>query len=137
MGRMVGVLACLLLGAALGCGDDYSNVPATTGPGTTSNIALEVAINSSGVSLPTNVVDVGSQIRFTNNDTVQHQISSNPHPNHTDCPELNNPMLAPGQTFVATMTVVRTCGFHDHLDPFNPLWQGTIEVRQPGVATNG
>ncbi len=34
-----------------------------------------------------------------------------------------------GQSFTATMAShVETCGFHDHLNPTNPAFQGTILV---------
>ena len=67
---------------------------------------------------------------FVNNDSRAHEPSSNPHPSHTQCPELNIGSIAPGQSRETGTTVGgRTCGFHDHIDPTNASLQGTVQVR--------
>lgn len=88
-----------------------------------------VRIGSSGVS-PANVsLSAGEAVTFINDDASPHQIASAPHPAHTDCPELNGPVLRNGERFTAVMTGNRaTCGFHDHLNPFDARFQGTINV---------
>ena len=63
-------------------------------------------------------------------DAVSHEIASDPHPVHTQCPELNGPVLLTGNSFTATMAgMPETCGFHDHLHPTDTAFQGTITVR--------
>jgi hypothetical protein len=74
-------------------------------------------------------VGFGAKVTIMNNDSAPHEFASNPHPVHTDCPEINAPVLMTGQSFTATMaSKVETCGFHDHLNPTNAAFQGTIFV---------
>ena len=48
-----------------------------------------------------------------------HEMFSDPHPEHTDCPEINQVgFLSPGQSRqTGNLNTVRTCGFHDHATP--------------------
>jgi hypothetical protein len=67
---------------------------------------------------------------FINNDSQTHEPSSNPHPSHTQCPELNIGSLPAGQTRESgAMVGGRTCGFHDHLNATNTAMQGSVQVR--------
>jgi hypothetical protein len=68
---------------------------------------------------------------FVNSDTRSHQMASDPHPAHTDCPPINAvSTLSPGQSrSTANLTPARTCGYHDHIDPTNTSLQGTITIR--------
>ena len=58
-------------------------------------------------------------------------MTSDPHPEHTDCPELNRVgLLNSGQSReTENLVVVRSCGFHDHDDPNNAAVKGRIIVR--------
>jgi plastocyanin len=77
------------------------------------------------------VVSAGTQVTFTNNDSVHHDMESDPHPEHTDCPEINQVgFLSPGQTRqTGNLNTKRVCGFHDHDDAQNSRWRGTITIR--------
>ena len=89
-----------------------------------------ISITSTGVVPQNVVVSVGGRVTFVNNDTVPHQPSSNPHPVHTDCPNMNQPVLNPGQSGVSTaFTAARVCGFHDHLFDTVTALQGTVTVQ--------
>jgi plastocyanin len=104
--------------------------------GPSSSTVPTLTINAAGVS-PTAVrVEVGQQVRVVNNDTQNHQIASNPHPAHTDCPPLNELLtLTPGASgMTGALTRTGTCGFHDHLHPRDTTFQGQIlvGVSQPG-----
>jgi hypothetical protein len=58
------------------------------------------------------------------------EMSSNPHPAHTDCPALNFGSLQPGQSRTSSpLTSARTCGMHDHISPGNQALQRTIAIR--------
>jgi plastocyanin len=75
-------------------------------------------------------VAVGSRVTFVNNDTRSHEMSSDPHPMHTDCPEIDVGDLPPGQSrSTQNLVTPRTCGFHDHLDQDNAALQGTIRIQ--------
>jgi len=115
----------LILGA---CGGSES--PPTTPtppPGATPTIT----ITASGVTPKTLEVPLGSRVRFVNNDSRAHNMSSDPHPDHTDCPEINQAgFLQPGQSRdTGNLVQARTCGFHDHDNPNNTALRGTITIR--------
>ena len=122
------ILVVVALAAILAsCSKSYSPTEPTTG-GTMSSVGA-ITITSGGVSPKTQTVGYGARVTITNNDSAPHELSSNPHPVHTDCPEINAPVLKTGQSFTATMAgKAETCGFHDHLNPTNAAFQGTITV---------
>lgn len=51
--------------------------------------------------------------------------NSDPHPQHTQCPNLNLGAIDPGQSKSVTITSPETCGFHNHL---NPSQHGTLNA---------
>jgi plastocyanin len=104
-----------------GCSSKTSPTPQPT-PTTT------ITITSAGVNPKSVQIALGSRVLFVNNDTREHEMGSDPHPDHTDCPVINQVgLLLPGQQReTGNFVVVRTCGYHDHEDPTNPLWQGSI-----------
>jgi len=117
---------CLALAAAA-CGSSSSpSAPTLTTPVQTTTIT----ITSAGVS-PNNIdVSQGARVLFVNNDTKSHNMVSDPHPEHTDCPPINSVgLLAPGRSLeTGNLTTVRTCGYHDH-DDTSSKWQGRITIK--------
>jgi hypothetical protein len=104
------------------------------GSSSTSNL-VNVALTPNGLSATSIHVAQGAQIRFTNGDLAPHQIASNPEPANSDCPELNGPVMLQNQSFTATMRNADiTCGFHDHLNPTDTRFQGTIIVGTGAMA---
>ena len=121
----MGVLAV----ASLSCGgsDGSSNPPTnpTTNPYT-------VTISGSGIVSPKDLtVPPGSRVLFVNSHSRRHDMTSDPHPDHLDCPELNQVgVLNPGQSRESgNLVAARTCGFHDHDDPNNVNLRGSITIR--------
>ncbi|MBI1872492.1 MAG: hypothetical protein HYS05_01225 [Acidobacteria bacterium] len=94
-------------------------------------LAVTITITPSGMSPRAVIVAQGGRVTFVNNDVRPHDVTSDPHPDHSDCPELNQVgYLTPGQSRTsANLVAIRTCGYHDHDDPTNPLWQGAIVIR--------
>ena len=90
-----------------------------------------IIITDGGVNPAQVQISVGQQVRFVNNGSGIHQISSDPHPVHTRCPEVNLlSTLAPGQSrLTGTFTASGSCGFHDHRDSSNGAFQGTIVIQ--------
>jgi len=119
----------LLIAACGGSSTEPSNVPpAGTTPPVTTNT---VTITSAGAS-PRNVqIALGSRVLFVNNDSRSHNMTSDPHPDHNDCPDLNQVgFLAPGQSReTGNLVTARTCGFHDHDSPSQGLLQGQIVIK--------
>ena len=123
-----------LLLALVACGGGGGGGGGTTGPsdgGTGGGSAATITITSSGVSPKTVEIAVGSRVTFVNNDRVFHEMQSNPHPEHTDCPEIGEVgAMSPGQTKqTGVFRVARTCGYHDHGQDTNTSLQGTIVIR--------
>jgi len=122
--RAIGLAAAM--GAAATCG---GGSPSTPSPSDNPN---QMVISSSGVLSPSEItVSAGSRVLFINNHSRPHQITSNPHPEHTDCPEINQVgLLAQGQRReTGNLVTVRTCGIHDHDDPDNAALKGRIVIR--------
>ena len=108
---------------------NHVSPPSTTQPASPS--AATVTIAAAGVSPQQVEIPVGGRVTFTNNDTAFHEMYSNPHPAHTDCPPMNDVgPLSPGQSRqTGAFTVARTCGYHDHGQPTNAALQGTIVIK--------
>lgn len=58
-------------------------------------------------------------------------MTSDPHPEHSLCPEINQVgLLQTGQKReTGNLVAVRTCGFHDHENPDNRQLTGRIVIR--------
>ena len=124
--RVLLVFATATLAQACGGSGNAGSTP-TVVPGG----SLTFTITSAGVSPKTLTASAGSQVTFINNDTIPHEMFSDPHPEHTDCPELNQVgFLSSGQARqTGNLNTVRTCGFHDHSQPLNTFLQGSILIR--------
>jgi plastocyanin len=137
--RQIGVaLIVSAMCAWSGCGgSDSPTAPSDPGTGGgggggggTGVSAATITITASGVSPSSVTIASGNRVTFVNNDTVVHEMASDPHPIHTDCPGLNIGQLGPGQTRdTANLTTRRTCGFHDHINPDTASLKGTITVQ--------
>jgi hypothetical protein len=123
------VLLRLSIGALVGaaaCGGNDS--PAGPSNQTTTTT---ITITSSGVSPKNIVVPRGAQVTMMNNDTRNHHMASDPHPTHTNCPELNQiGLLMPGQSRQSgNLNTAGVCGFHDHDNPGTASLQGTVTIQ--------
>jgi len=102
----------------------------TTTPTTTTTLqakTVEVSITSSGFSPSTVTINAGDTVEFVNMDSASHWPASNTHPIHNCYPGFDsNPGIGPGGSYSFTFNIVKTCGFHDHL---NPSVGGTIIVQ--------
>jgi plastocyanin len=100
------------------------------GGGTGGTVAATITITATGVSPQNVTVAPGSRVTFVNNDTRPHDMSSDPHPEHTNCTEITVGFLAAGQSGTTqNLNRVRTCPFHDHNQPDVTSLQGTIRIQ--------
>ncbi|MDQ3349482.1 MAG: hypothetical protein M3545_16145 [Acidobacteriota bacterium] len=128
----VAVGAMVLLGACGGGSDSPTSPSGGGGGGSAGPSGATVTIGSNGAVSPAQVtINVGQSVTFVNSDTRLHDMTSNPHPSHTDCPPMNAVgNLSPGQTKLTNaFTTARTCGFHDHGNPENTALQGSVTIR--------
>ena len=125
-----GISAFAVLIAFASCGGGNSSTP-TAPSGGGSSSSTTITITSAGVSPKSITASPGSRVLFVNNDSRPHEMDSDPHPEHTDCPAINQVgFLSPGQSReTGNLNAVRTCGFHDHNMDRNTSLQGTIVIR--------
>jgi plastocyanin len=103
--------------------------PPTTPPGAVNTTTITITNN---VASPKDIiVPIGSQVTFVNNDSRPHDMESNPHPEHTECPALAQVgFLNPGQSRQSgNLITARICGYHDHNLAEVAGLQGSITVR--------
>jgi plastocyanin len=118
----------------MGCGGG-SGGGTPTAPGNPTNptpvATTTITITAAGVNPQVITVPVGSRVTFINNDSRSHEMHSDPHPNHGDCPPIDDVgFISAGQTKqTGNLTVVRTCGYHDHNLPDIANLRGQIIVQ--------
>ena len=105
--------------------------PPTTGGGTVTDSATITIGTNGSVSPSTVTITRGGRVTFVNNHTRPHDMNSDPHPEHTDCPELAAVgFLSPGQSRTSSnFNTARTCGFHDHNEPDSAGLKGRITIQ--------
>ena len=126
MKRVLPLTLCLAV-AVCGGGGGGGTTP-TPPPATNPNT---FTITSAGVTPKEITVSPGTRVLFVNNDSRRHDMGSDPHPDHGDCPEINSVgVLSPAQSReTGNLNTVRTCGFHDHDLPDNASLKGRIVIR--------
>lgn len=126
-------VAFTLGAAACGGGDGGgSSTPTTPTPPTGGGASgATITITGSGVSPRTVTVSAGSRVTFVNNDSRPHDMSSDPHPSHTDCPAINDVgFLQAGQSRqTGNLNTPRTCRYHDHNRDSDTSLQGAIVIQ--------
>ena len=124
MVRRLAVTAAMAL-LATACGSDNGVPPSPPAAGST------ITITSSGVSPKSLLVSPGTQVTFVNNDSRNHEMNSDQHPDHLDCTAINTVgLIVPGQSKqTGNLNTVRTCGYHDHVLFTNTSLQGTITIQ--------
>lgn len=131
-----GFAAALIVAAtavACGGGDGGSTGTPTspTNPTNPSDVAT-ITIGADGRVSPSSVtIPRGGRVTMINNHNISHDMSSDPHPEHTQCPELNQwGFLQPGQQRTSgNLNTARTCGFHDHNRENDANLKGTITIQ--------
>ena len=131
--------AVVVAGAVTACGGGGSSTPTTptaptpTPPGTGPNPSTAtITIGTDGRVSPSSVtIAPGGRVTMINNHSRSHDMSSDPHPEHTQCVEINQiGFLTTGQSRTSgNFNTARTCGFHDHNEPDNTGLQGRIIIQ--------
>jgi plastocyanin len=133
----VGLLTAALCATVAGCSGGSSPAPspsvATPAPSPTPSFppTATITYTATGVSPKDVEIALGGHVTFVNDDTRPHMVMSLPEALHTDCPAINQVnYLTPGQRkSTGAFEVVRTCGFHDHYNEYDPAFRGVITVR--------
>jgi len=125
LARIVSAGVVVTAAACGGSGD--SNASPTPVPVS----ATTITVSASGANPRNIVVSRGTQVTFVNADGSVHEMYSDPHPEHTDCPEFDSVgRLSPGATRQTTnLVALGTCRFHDHLNPDNSALKGSVTIQ--------
>ena len=121
----VAIIGGLLWAVTQGKTTSQANQASAPSGGTTS-VAATITYSDGGYSPSTITVKSGDTVALKNTSSQPVQFDSNPHPVHTDDPELNVGEVAPGQTTTFKVVTKGTHGYHNHL---NPGQTGTIVVQ--------
>jgi plastocyanin len=123
------LIAAVAILVAIACGGSKS--PTAPDTGSTGPSGATITIANGAISPKTVTIALGQSVTFVNNDTRSHEMASDPHPSHTQCPAINAlGTLSPGQTRLTNaLSTAMTCGFHDHNDDSNTSLQGSITIR--------
>lgn len=85
---------------------------------TTPNLSqATLSISASGFVPNSATITAGGTITWSNDSTVTSNVSSAPHPAHTDYPPLNLGDVAPGASVSLMFPNPGTYYFHNHLNP--------------------
>jgi hypothetical protein len=128
--RLVGgAAAAFVLAAALSCGGSSSTGP--SGTCTPSANPATLVVMNNAICPQAITITRGTQLTISNQDSQSHDMTSDPHPEHTDCPELNAiGFLNPGQTRASNnLNTARRCGMHDHSNPNSTALRATITIQ--------
>jgi plastocyanin len=112
-----------------GSGGGGGNSGGGSGGGATTSATITIGANNA-VSPQSVTIIQGGRVTFVNNDSRPHDMASDPHPSHEDCPPLDQVgFLSAGQSRTSgNFNTVRTCGFHDHNQPSVAGLLGRITV---------
>lgn len=89
-------------------------------------VAATITYTDNGFEPKQTTVKSGDTVRITNNSQSAMSLDSDPHPVHTNQPELNVGDVEPGQSKTFVIDKVGTWGFHNHNDPSHT---GSITVQ--------
>ncbi|MBM3808557.1 MAG: hypothetical protein FJW22_10225 [Acidimicrobiia bacterium] len=127
----VTVAACGGGGGSAAPTSPTATTPPTT-PTTPPTDSATITIGTDGRATPSTVtITRGGRVTMVNNHNRPHDMASDPHPEHTACPELNQwGFLQPGQSRTSSnLNTARTCGFHDHGEPNNANLKGSVIIQ--------
>lgn len=102
--------------------DDQSSASSSSSEATSANV---ITYSDNGFSPATLTVKSGDKVTVKNTSSGPLQFDSNPHPEHTEDPELNIGLIDPGKSATITVTNTGSHGYHNHL---NSSDTGTLVV---------
>jgi plastocyanin len=76
-----------------------------------------ITYRDSGFSPPVLRAASGSEVTIENQSSADLEFVSDPHPTHTDNPQLNTNVIGPSQSAAIIVTSKGTWSYHNHLDP--------------------
>lgn len=114
------------------CGSSNPNMgPSTSSTCTASSTSTTITISNNAVCPQNITVPRGTRVTFVNSDSRTHEMTSDPHPTHEDCPEINavGNLVAGQSRQTSNLVIARRCGFHDHIAFDVKALQGSITIQ--------
>lgn len=106
--------------------DDSSDMPSEPSLASdNATVAATITYTNNGFEPGNVTVKSGDTVEIKNDSSRPLQMDSDPHPEHTDDPELNVGVVSPGKSQKFTLTTKGTWGYHNHL---NSTDQGKVNV---------
>jgi plastocyanin len=108
-----------------------TSIKSTTSSSTTNTTPSQttadntITYTDNGFTPSTLTVKAGSKVTIKNTSSGTLQFDSDPHPQHTDDPEINVGIINSGESQTVTVTKTGTHGYHNHLNPGD---RGTLVV---------
>ncbi len=87
--------------------------------------AVTITYDGNSFALSSNTIKAGETVKVINNSSRELDFDSDPHPVHTDNPELNAGPIAAGESRSFVLHTKGTWGFHNHL---NASQRGSLTV---------
>lgn len=99
------------------------------GGGGSTTATARMTLSSTGANPTSFVLAAGSTLEILNTDAAAHEMSSDPHPSHTNCPQLNGGSVAPGGSVILQVgETAMSCGMHDQLNPQDTRFRATVQI---------
>lgn len=114
-GVIVAVVAVLAIAGGTFALTRSSDKPADSTSATTPTSST-ITYTNDGFSPVSLTVKAGTTVTIKNDSSRSLQFSSNPHPDHTNEPELNLDNLSPGKSTTFQASEPGSYGFHNHLN---------------------
>ncbi len=119
-GVIIAIIAVLALAGGAFAFTRGANKPTDSSPTPTASpeatSATAITYSNDGFSPSTLTVKAGTTVTIKNNSSRLLQLDSNPHPDHTDNPELNVGTVSPGKSTTFVVTKTGSHGYHNHLN---------------------
>jgi len=124
--------------------DDVDNITATPTPTVSATpsatpvaatpartaVVHTVRLTAAGPLPAALTITAGDGVRFVNESDTAYWVASDPHPTHDGCPGFDSRRsLSRGEQYGLAFPAARTCSYHNHLDPLNGTFRGTITVQ--------
>lgn len=90
-----------------------------------SPVAATITYKNTGFEPAATTIKAGESVKVINDSNAPLDFGSDPHPSHTDNPELNAGDIEHGESKTFTVTTKGDWGYHNHYNPSN---HGTIKV---------
>ncbi len=114
---VIGLGVVMLMHGSNGTPGSNSSAGGNVQTAPSSQSVATITYDGSSFSSAQVTITSGQVVTFKNTSSDPVDVDSDPHPTHTDNPELNIGEIAPGQSQSVKLTTKGNWGYHNHLNP--------------------